>query len=55
MLTFNLRLAGIDAELDYTCLDNGMVYSGDALLNMGLTLPWQNGDHMSLMMHFSAV
>ncbi len=52
---FNLRLAGIDAELDYICLDNGMVYSGDALLNMGLTLPWQNGDHMSLMMRFSAV
>lgn len=44
-----LRLEGLDPSADYLCQENGRIYGGDALMRVGLTIPWKNGDFFSCM------
>ncbi len=49
---FGLKLAGLDAEADYVCLEDGRVYGGDTLMNAGLNIPWDGKDYFSCMWRF---
>lgn len=51
----NIKLHGIEPSYDYICMDNNMVYGGDALMHAGLVLPPFEGDFASLMWRFKAV
>lgn len=50
-----LRLDGLDTSFDYMCIENGCIYGGDALMRVGLTVPWRNGDFFSCMWHLKKV
>ena len=50
----NVRLTGLQEEAYYRDED-GTVYSGDMLMNLGLPVRWKNGDYFYQMWHFKRI
>lgn len=42
-----LRLKGLDENKNYEIVETGKVYGGDELMNVGISIPYLNGDYSS--------
>ena len=51
----NVPLAGLERDARYRELKSGAVYSGAALMELGLPIDWRNGDDFSQVWHFVKV
>lgn len=51
---FNLKLQGLDPDKNYQS-QTGEIYGGDALMQVGLNILWENGDFMGNFWHFKEI
>lgn len=51
----NVKLAGLEEQGKYKLLETGKIFSGSALMNMGLNINWKNGDHLNQFWHFEKI
>lgn len=47
-----LKLTGLEPEEEYLCIEDGKIYGGDILMNVGLNIPWNGKDYFSCMWRF---
>lgn len=54
-LTSYVRLRGLDPEMLYQGEESGCMYSGAALMNVGIPVPCRMGEYLAWQIHLTAV
>lgn len=52
---WGFKLVHLDGQASYRLVGTDKIYHGSALMHMGLTIDWKNGDHFSQFWHFEKI
>ena len=55
MLRYPIYLRGLDPEKKYRLREDGIIYSGNALMNGGILIPKAWGDYVPVEMYLEAI